>query len=282
MRLHVHGDEQIARLPAVRPDVTHARDPDAREVGQPGRHLNRQRLAADLELLTAAGRAHDLLLASRPAAVRARLREHHVSPRRLHGARPMAVRAAALVGVQPARALARVAALLPRDGDLALPAAHRFLEAERDRLMQIRTALRFAVRPTRLALLQHIGKQIAEGGRRRPAHPDREIEPLEAERRLFDRRAALRAGVVPAAPLRIDQRLVRVRDLAELRRRHPIPRIDVRVMAARQPLVRPLDVARRGVAVEAEDNIEIHEIADCRLESSDLIADLKLVNQSAI
>ena len=130
----------------------------------------------------------DLPLPPGPAAVRARLREHHVPARRLHRARAVALRAAALGGVQPAGAAARAAALLPRHRDVPLPAAHRLFEGDRDRLMQIRAALRLVAPALRRALLQDVGEEIAEGRRRRPADADREVEPLEAERRLLDRR----------------------------------------------------------------------------------------------
>src|SRR5437899_12257867 len=106
--------------------------------------------------------------------------------RGLHRAAAVAMDAAALGGVETPRAAACAAPLLTRDGDVALAAADGFLEGERDRLMQIGAARSLLALP-RLALLQHVSEQIAEGRRRGAAHRDREIEPLEPKRARFGR-----------------------------------------------------------------------------------------------
>src|SRR5439155_7572298 len=112
-----------------------------------------------LHLLVAAGRTRRLPLPARAAAMRTRLRKHHVAARRLDRAGAVAMRAAAFGRVQTPHPAARSAALLPRDRDVPLTAGNRLLEAERDRLMQVGAAGRFVARP-RLAL-QHVGEEIA-------------------------------------------------------------------------------------------------------------------------
>src|SRR5207245_1497613 len=141
VRLDVNRDVEVAALPAVAAHVSFAGHADARPVRQTRLDLNRQPLAAHFDLLACTGRAARLPLPARAAAMRARLREHHVAAGRFDDAGAMAMRAATLGGVQPARAVARPAMLLPGDGDRTLAAAHRVLEAERDRLMQIGAAL---------------------------------------------------------------------------------------------------------------------------------------------
>ena len=84
---------------------------------------------------------------------------------RLDDAGTVAVQTATLDRVQPARAVARPAVLLSCDGDRTLAATHRVLEAERDRLMEVGPALRRAGLAAQLALVQHVGEQIAEGRR---------------------------------------------------------------------------------------------------------------------
>src|SRR5439155_19819364 len=110
----------------------------------------------------------------------------------------------------------------------------------------------------RLALVKDVGKEIAEGRRRRAADGDREIEPFEAERRLFRRVRGLAAQIVSVTAIRIDQRLVGLGDGTEMRRGRPGARIDIRVIPPRPPLVGALDVAHARASVDPEDNVEIH------------------------
>src|SRR5207237_1256621 len=126
------------------------------------------RLALRLDLPPGAGGTDGFSLTSRAAAVRTRFREHHVPARRLHRAGAMAVRASALARVQPARAAARPAVRLSCDSELPLPAANRLFEGQRDRLVEIGAPRRFVALP-RLALMKDVGKEIAEGRRRRAA-----------------------------------------------------------------------------------------------------------------
>ena len=65
-------------------------------------------------------------------------------------------------------------------------------------------------------------------------------------------------GVVLAPAIRVDQRLVSFGNLAKLRRRHPVTRIDVRMEPARQALVGALDVADVGRPFDAQDDVKIH------------------------
>src|SRR2546427_783357 len=73
------------------------------------------------------------------------------------------------------------AVLLAGDGDVLRTAAHRLFEGERQRLVKIDAALG-DVASASLALVQHLGEQIAEGRRRGAADADGEIESLEPER----------------------------------------------------------------------------------------------------
>ena len=93
--------------------------------------------------------------------------------------------------------------------------------------------------------MQDVGEEIAERRRRRAVHAHRKIEPLEPHRRRVGSRVRVSDRVVPAAPIGIDQRLVGFGDPLELRRRHAVTRIDVRMKLPRQTLVRTLDVAQR-------------------------------------
>ena len=130
--------------------------------------------------------------------------------------------------------------------DRPLAAVHRLVEAERERLVQIGAALGRRLCRASLALAQDVGEQIAEGGRRRAA--DARPRSRTPRSRRVGRSAVDAADadrVVPPPPVRIAQRLVRLGDLPELRRRRAVTRIDVRVIPPRQPPVRALDVAQR-------------------------------------
>src|SRR5204862_5132016 len=139
-----------------------------------------QRLAPRLDLLSAARRALRLPLPAGSVARAARAREHHVAPGRLHHPRALALPASRFGRVHAAESLARAAMLLPRDRDAAGAAAHRLFEAEIERLMKIGPADGRAFLTPRLALADHVGEQIAEGGRGRAADAHGKIEAFEA------------------------------------------------------------------------------------------------------
>ena len=186
----------------------------------------------------------------------------------LDDAAAVAVQAAAVGRVQPPGAGARPAPLLTEHGRLPLAAAHRLLEAERQRLVQIRAAFRRPFVPRLLALAQDVGEQIAEGGRRRAADAHREVEPLEPDAGRLGRDGRDAHRVVPPPPVGIAERLVRFGDLAELRRGRAVTRIDVRVIPPGQPLVRALDVALRRGPLHAEEHVIVHglQIAEFRFQ----------------
>jgi hypothetical protein len=135
MRVNPDCDVQIAVLAAVAPDVPLPGHAHARLVGQARGRCDRQRLGPRFNLTAAAGRASRLTLTPRPAAVRARLREHHVPARRLDDPAAVAAHATALGDMEPAQALARAAMLLTRDGERVLAAPDGVLEADRDRVV---------------------------------------------------------------------------------------------------------------------------------------------------
>src|SRR5439155_7117358 len=257
MWLHLHHDEEIAGVAAVAANVSLARNPDPRAVGETRQNLDRQRLGADFDLSTAACPAVYLPLPSGTAALRARLREHHVAARRFDDARAVAMLAAHLRDVQAAEAAARVAVLLSGDGDRSLAAARRFFKAERDGLMKIGAALR-AFLPPLFALMKDIGKEIAERRCVGAADARREVEAFEPVRAIDSQVSGRPGGVVAAPPIRVAQRFVRFDDLPELRRRSPIARVDVGMVFTRKPLVRPLHVDERRVPIEPEYNVEVH------------------------
>ena len=267
VRLHLDGDVEITVLAAAASDVSLARHADPRVVRQARRQADGERLGAHLHLLAAAGRAACLPEVSRSAAVRARLREHHMPARRLHHARTVALHAARLVDRQPSHTLAGAAVFLPRHGHRALAAADRLLEGDAHRLMQVDATLRRTFRAPRVALLEHVREQIAERRCVGAVHADGEVEPFEAERGTTWPLVHCAGGVVTTAPIRIDERLVSLRDLPELRFSLVVARIDIRMVPPRQPLVRALDVGDRCAALNAEDDVEVHtelQMSDCR------------------
>src|SRR5919201_3970044 len=176
MRLDMDRVVQVAIRPAVAAHVTLSWNTNPRVVRQPWRNVDRERLALNAYLLPSTRGTQRLTLPPRPAAVRARLREHHVPARGFHGAASVAMSAARLRRVEPTRAAARRAVFLARHRDLALPAAHRLVEGQRDRMMEVRAALRFRPRAVAFALLQNVGEQIPERRRRGAADADREVE----------------------------------------------------------------------------------------------------------
>src|SRR5438105_2078696 len=82
----------------------------------------------------------------------------------------------------------------------------------------------------RVALLEDVGEQIAEGRRVGAVHAHRKVEPLEPVRAPCLALGGQPGRVVAPAAIRIAQRLVRFRDPAELRRCHPVAGIDVRMV----------------------------------------------------
>src|SRR5437899_5927592 len=197
--------------------------------------------------------------------MRAWLREHHVAAGRFDDAAAVTVIAAALGRVQPPGAVTCAAVLLARYRDMPLTASNRVLETERDFLMKIDTADRF-VALARFALIEHVGKQIAERGRGRSNDGCRKIKSLEPEGRSAIAPTAGGAAVVAAAALRVAEGLVCLRNFVEVCRGGAITRIDIRVISTREPLVGALDVARRRGMVETEDDVEVHDISDRRLQ----------------
>ena len=67
------GDVEVAVVAAIAAHMSFAGDADARAVRQAGLDVNRQPLAAHLDLVTRARRTRRLSLPTRPAAMRARL-----------------------------------------------------------------------------------------------------------------------------------------------------------------------------------------------------------------
>jgi hypothetical protein len=150
-----------------------------------------------------------------------------------------------------------------------IAAANRLLEAERQRVVQIRAPLRGGFATGFIALAEHVGEQVAERGRVSAVRADREIEALEPDCEARIRPAGQSRRVVLLPAIGIAQRLVCFGNLPELRGGHPVARIDVRVKLARQSFVGALDVAQRGAALQSEDDVEIHS-SDFRIQSSDL------------
>src|SRR5262249_35660662 len=111
-------------------------------------------------------------------------------------------------------------------------------------------------------LAKNVGEQIAKRRCRRTARTHGEIEPFEAKRGAFWSGDRVTDRVVPAPAVGIAQCFVRFQDLAELRSRGAIARIDVGMILARQSTVGALDVARRRAALDPENDVEIHFTAD--------------------
>ncbi len=153
-----------------------------------------------------------------------------------------------------------------------LAAAHRLLEAERDRLVQIGAALRRAVVPAaHRAAWSTSANRSPKVGADAPLTLTEKSNPSNPNVAGSSAASRVPGRVVAAAPIRIAERLVRFGDLAELRRRHAIARIDVRVEPARQPLVRALDVVKRRRRARARGDVEIHhqiQMRICRLRST--------------
>src|SRR6185312_12275461 len=184
------------------------------------------------------------------------LGEHHVAARPPHLAGAVARRAAPFRRANRSGAAARGAHLLPRHHDLAFAAAHRVFEGDGDGRVNVGARLGTAA-VGRANRVQDLGEEFREGRRLRPVRTGGKIEPRELEGgpALLGPRAPL---VIGATPIGIDQRFVRLRDLAEERFGGAIARVDVRVIAPRQPPERPLDICGRGAGRETEQSVKIH------------------------
>src|SRR6185436_16853053 len=90
--------------------------------------------------------------------------------------------------VEAAGAAAGAAPLLACDGDRPLAAAHRGVETQCEGLMQISAALGRRVLMARGAMTKDVGEEVAKCRSVGAVDADREIEPLEPERRRADRR----------------------------------------------------------------------------------------------
>ncbi len=247
---HVHRHVQVPRASAARARMAEARHAQPVAVGDAGRHRDRHRLAARHHARATAGRASRVTLPPGPGAPVAGLREHHVAAARSDRARAAAGRTRALGHRHHARARAPAARVPADERKPDLRAAHRVLEAQRDRRVQI-GAVDDRLRGAADRVLDDVGEQIAERRRRVPAGGlQREIEPFETERRRsveHGRRQAVRV-VLPAA-FRIRQDLVGVGDEPEPHGGRAVARVDVRVEAPGQPPVRALDLLKpRGRA----------------------------------
>ena len=241
------------------------RAPSAR----PGRSWIGQRLGPRRDLRAAAHGAGGLRQTAGAAAVRTRLRKHHMAARGLDDARAVALEAPALRRLQPSRALAGAAMILPRDGEVTLPAPHRILERQRQDLVEVDPTLR---RPgvERLApLAEDVCEEVAEGRRRIAAHTHRKIEPLEAKRQHPATRPTRRSRRIAAADR--DRRASRtLRRSAGTAPPPADPGVDVWVIPPGEPLVRTLDIVQRRAAFDAQENVKIHtgnfRVEDCRIE----------------
>jgi hypothetical protein len=112
--------------------------------------------------------------------------------------------------------------------------------------------------PRRTSLAREdLGEEIAEGALLHRVHARREVEPLETGRRVRGLRLITK-HVIPPAPFRVTQGLVGLRDVLETHRRHVVARVEVGMIAARQPAVRTLHVHHRRRARHAEHHVEVH------------------------
>ena len=139
--------------------------------------------------------------------------------------------------LQSARPAARLAGIPARQRHLPLRAAHRLVEGQRDRCMQIGAAHRLGRLPL-LPLREDLGEQIAECRRVR-------VAPRRWKNRTPRTRTtpmSIPQDSAPASyrstPIRIAQRLVRARDLLEAGFRRVVARVDVRVILPRQAACR--------------------------------------------
>src|ERR1044072_4139420 len=93
--------EHETAVPAAVPaGVALARNANPRAVGEPRRHVDRERVDARVDLLAAARRTPRRPLPAGPSAVRARFRKDHVAARRLDDAAAVAEQAARFGGAR--------------------------------------------------------------------------------------------------------------------------------------------------------------------------------------
>src|SRR5258705_4921232 len=178
---------------------------------------------------------------------------------RLHGPAPLTHETRAGAEACDTRARARAARLAARDRRRALRPVERFLERQRQVVMEVGTALRR--RPLLAARREDFRKQVAKA-RCGIGAATREVEPFEARRAALTAAAHGRPRVVLRPPLGIDQRLVGLENLAEAGFRRPVARIDVRVIPPGEASVGTLDLRLRRALLETENHIEIHAIFD--------------------
>ena len=202
------------------------------------------------------------------AARGARLREHHVAARRPAPCPlPWHVRAAALGRVQPAQrrgtsrqCSCRVTVTRAADRRASPPRTSASIVWCRSAPRSGRAARRRAPRccSTSANRSPKVGADapLTLTEKSNPSNPNVEPRPSAP--------AAPPASYAPP-PIGIAQRLVGLRDLAELRRRRAVARIDVRMILPREPLVGALDVAERRAALEPEEDVEIHQSVDSEL-----------------
>src|SRR5262249_34550204 len=152
-------------------------------------------------------------LLARATARLAAPREDHVAAHRAHGAATLARQARTRRAARLASAGAAAARIPARDRQITLRSMERVLERERQRLMQIGSALNGRL-PPRVALGDHVRHEVAK----RPAviRPTRrKVEPLEPRRPPFALAVHRMTSVVAMPPLGIDQGFVGFEDLPE-------------------------------------------------------------------
>ena len=247
VRLDLHRDVQIAGLAAVAPTLplagTRTRAPSASPAGM----LTVSGFGPHLAPLPPHASHSARPLPAAAAAVRDSCGEHHVAARRLRPAprpgrrrtRRSSTRVAPVPATRRGSVSCRVTVTVPLRRRGTPPRTTASM-----RLMQIGAAL--GGRGSPAALPSDVGEQIAEGRRRdraaaRPRSRTLRSRPL---RRLVPGAQLRRRRSAAGARDRSASRTPR--DLAELRGRRAVTRIDVRMIPARQPPVRALDLASRS------------------------------------
>ena len=196
-----------------------------------------------------------------PAAVarRAGFREHHVSAGPPQGAGPVTLLTSSFRHSHVCRSRADAAQELARHDNLALGSPDGVHEINRDHRMQVGAP--FCTLSARRRRVQHIRKQFRKSGRLRAVRRDRKIELGEFQRHGGSRRCPRRTAdrVVLLTAARIDQRLVGLGHAPEHLFSRAIARIDARMIPARQPPIRALDVRHTRVCRQTENCVEVHE-----------------------
>ena len=261
MGLDVNRHIQIARPAAVPAGVSHLHHAQPASVGDPGGHPDADGFAANAAPLSRADRATFARLPPFATARRARLGEHHVAARPPDLTRALALAALRFGNRHLPRAAARSTQHLTRHEHLPLDAVDGVGERHRQRRVQVGSDFR-TLQPAAGHRVQHVGEELGERRRLRAPLGGGEIELREHERRRFHARTAvLPRRVVLPPPIRIDERLVRLDNPPKTLLGGPVTRIDTRMVAASQPAVRPLDVRRARLLRHAEDDVEVHSLA---------------------